>query len=443
MNKEKNVKGQVYFVGTMIMNIVIILSLMLPQLVLAKSNENAIMGVDSEDPGGDALHPADDSHASLVVCVASKYNSVTDEFNIRFIYSANDGVNWQGYEWVSASSNQQDYPDVRIMLEGSENRILIIAVWQERIDANSPWQIKACTKYYSPSENWGSVIDISENEDLNDNIYPKIDTLRTGEGYGQNYHHYWNIVWQRMDDCYNWEIKMYTSYYTDGGPTIQINTIISGSPGSYRHPAVACTYISGGDCEVHIVYDAYLSSMNYVQVQSGWVSSNATYTRYNVGPYDLDNDSNDSEIGYPDITCSGPGGGPGHPNVQTGQGTVWIVWHHADENNEVKYAYSDDSLNSSPTVYTINTTNGPSTSAILRCVAIAMLEDSTLPVSIVWTDDSDIYFVTSGNWNVTEQWTSTEETDLHVDVSVISIDPTYSHVVWQRDDKTVFYARDP
>ncbi len=424
----------------------VVFCLLFPQTVVAKSNQQAIIGVDSEDPGGYAKHPADDSRAAVVVCVASKYNSVTDAYNIRFGYSANSGVSWQGWEWVASSPNEQDYPDVRIYLENGDS-IRIVAVWQERDDGNSPWTIKACSKYYSPPAGWGSVIDISDTEDENDNIYPKIDTMVSGSGGGSGYYHYWNIVWQRMNDDSEWEIKMYSSYYTTGNPTTFTNTIITDSENSYRHPAVACNWISGNTCEVHIVYDAHISSLHYVQVQSGWVNTNAVYTKYNTGPLNLAWNTQDTRIGYPDIVSTGPGGGSGHPNplVQSGQADVWVVWHHEiNDANKVQRAYSGNSLNSQPTNYTFNSNNGPSTSAVLRCVAVAMNEPSTSPISVVWTDDDDVYFSTSTDWNTVEQWTSTEEIDIHVDVSLSTPSATtYSHVVWQRDSQTIYYAQDP
>ena len=440
---EKNKKGML-FSGIVMMTIAIAMFLILPQTVVGKSNEQAIIGAYSEDTGGYAKHPADDSSGALVVVVASKYNSETDAYNIRFGYSANSGVSWQGFEWVASSPNEQDHPDVRILHENGDTTRIIV-VWQERTDENNPWKIKASTKSYSQGS-WGTVIDISDIYDQNDNMYPKIDVSLGGSGGGQGYYHYWNIVWQREDDSNNWGVKMYSRYYTSGNPTEHINDIVSGSPGSYRHPAITCTLISGGDCEVHIVYDAYISSTHYVQVQSGWVSTNAVYTKYNNGPYNLDSDSFDSHIGFPDITCSGPGGGSGHPS-QSGNADVWIVWHHVENsNNKVKRAYSNDSLGSVPSVVPITTSNGPSTSAALRCVAVAMLESGSSPIAVVWTDDSDIYYVRSSNWTV-QHWTSTNNTDIHVDVSITSISyppyTNYAHVVWQRNVQTIYYARDP
>ncbi len=424
--------------GLVISAIAMLLSLQ--STVIAKSNEQAIMGEDSEDPYGDAFHPANDAHAAIVVCVATKYNSQTSTNNIRFCYSANNGTSWQGYEWIASGYNEQDYSDVHCIAE--QTYLRIIAVWQERVDENSPWQIKASTRLYN-SGNWNSpAIDISDTEDLNDNIYPKIDTYRTL--MDEQLRFYWNIVWQREDDDNNWQIKMYTRYYTSGSPTEYINDIMSGSQSSYRHPAVACTGISGGDCEVHITYDAYFSSTHYVYVISGWVSTNSVFTQYNFGPRSLDSDSTDSEIGYPDITSSGNGGGSGHPSQSTGSAHVWIVWHHVLATDRIYRVSSTDSLGSDPvSSKTIVSTSGPSTSAALRCVAVAILESTTSPITIIWTDDTDIYFVKSTNWNNVEQWTSTEATDKHVDVSVIEDDRIYSHVVWQRDEQTIYYARDP
>ncbi len=307
--------------------------------------------------------------------------------------------------------------------------------------------------YPIPSGIWGGlegVIDISDTQDNNDNIYPKIDIMTLG-GDGQDYYCYWNIVWQREDDSNYWGIKLYSRYYTSGNPTENVNDIIGGSPSNYRHPAVACNWISGNTCEVHIVYDAHISSLHYVQVQSGWVNTNAVYTKYNIGPWNLDSDGDDSYIGYPDIVSTGPGGGPGHPNPlgQSGGADVWVVWHHVNNGNKVMHCHVSDSLNTNPSnrTYTLSSANGPSTSAILRCVAVAMNEPHTSPVSAVWTDGSDVYFATATSptfsWGI-EQWTSTEETDIHVDVSVSTPSATtYSHVVWQRDQQTIYYAQDP
>ncbi len=414
----------------------------MPQTVIAKSNEQAIIGADSEDPGGYAKHPADDSRAAVVVVVASKYNSVSDAYNIRFGYSANSGVSWQGWEWVASTANEQDHPDIRIYQENGD-RIKLVVVWQERVDGN--WKIKARSSYLYPQTNWGNVIDISDNQDNNDNKYPKIDTMVSGSGGGSGYNHYWNIVWQRMNDNDEWEIKMYSSYYTTGNPTTFTNTIITDSDNSFRHPAVACNYISGNTCEAHIVYDAHIGSTHYVQVQSGYVNTNAVYNKYDTGPLNLAANVYDTKIGYPDIVSTGPGGGEGHPSVQSGQADVWIVWHHEINGaNKVQRAFSGDSLNSQPTNSTFNSNNGPSNSATLRCVAVAMNEPSTSPISVVWTDDDDVYFSTSTDWSTVEQWTSNEDTDIHVDVSMSTPSATtYSHVVWQRDSQTVYYARDP
>jgi hypothetical protein len=187
-----------------------------------------------------------------------------------------------------------------------------------------------------------------------------------------------------------------------------------------------------------------------VQVQSGYVNTNAVYNQYTSGPWNLAWDDDDSNIGYPDIASAGPGGHEySHPNGLEGQATVWIIWHHVYDGNLVNLTYSTNSLNSNPfgNVFTISS-NGPTTSAVLRCVAIAMNEPSTSPVSAVWTDDDDVYFSqkSGAEWDEDdeEQWTSNEDTDIHVDVSMSTPSATtYSHVVWQRDSQTVYYARDP
>lgn len=455
-----------------VFGIVIVCLLIMPGTVSGTSYQQAIAGDNTEDPGGDAYHPQDDSFGDEVVSVYTKerYDPVygRNVYNIRIGYSYNNGANWQNYEWVSYDASvEQDFADIHVVFDWTEppnERIKLIAVWQERpYNGNGPWVIKGCVRDdISQFGQWGQSFQISSSSDNYNNIYPKVDFVSMGAPDPGTFY---TVVWQRYYSNYGtYGIKMnsflkdsFTESWRVAGP--QDIACPTSSNENYRHPAVACNYLSGGDAEVHIAYDALESSTHRVRVESGYISGfanpgNQVYVRYNGLVTDLDTDSTDSEIGYPDVASSGPGGGPGHsdPNRQSGSAVVSVVWHHVENGwDKVKCAISMNS-GSSYVIYTVESTYGPTTSASLRCVAVAQDESNGNQISILWTDDTDImfryYIYSGGSYNLQPRidWTNSGATDDFVDVSVFSPAGylfTYSHGVYQEDMQKVYYAREP
>lgn len=469
----KQLKKENAFLG--VFGIVIVCLLIMPGTVSGTSYQQAIAGVNTEDPGGVAYHPQDDSFGDEVVSVYTKekydYYVGRNVYNIRIGYSYNNGANWQNFEWVSYDASvEQDFADIHVVYDWTEpmstDRIKLVAVWQERpFDGSGPWVIKARIRDgISQFGQWGSSFQISSSSDNNKNIYPKVDTVSMGAPDPGTF---FAVVWQRYYSNYGtYGIKM-NSFFKDSfiegwmliGP--QDIACPTSSNQNYRHPAVACNRISGGDAEVHIAYDAYESSSHRVRVESGYIDGfpnpgNHIYVRYNGVVTDLDTDSTDIEIGYPDVASSGNGGGPSHPAVTIGNALVVVVWHHVENGwDKVKYAASGNSGLVYTTRYTVTWSSGPTTSALLRCVAVAVDEQSISQVSVVWTDDSDIFFdknvydpnTMTWYWLPSpEQWTNSGIVDEFVDVSIYSpavYTLTYSHVVWERASQTIYYARDP
>ena len=430
-----------------------------PVMVNAKSNEQVLDGY-SYDPGQNnpAFHPEIDSIGSNVVAVYAKETDTYDSNyggylpNIKIAISANSGVNWNLREWVCDGTHNKirDYPDVHVVDDytesgGGDERIIV--VWQEKpSDDSTDWVIKARERTgFGINDPWLDIHTVSI-EDNEADKYPKIDTY--GQG-GDDPKTYWNVVWQHYEvSAGSWSIQLDT-YKKDsnGASWMQNDQYIkypSDSNEEYTHPAIACNYEDSYSCEVHIVYDSYDISDDpdySIEVTTGKIiysQPNHIYSSYNPPrTVTIDSASSDSDIGYPDITSRLP----------DSNSHVCIVWRKSGvPNNQVLFSESFDSGQTYQSFSTVTSTSGPSES--LRCVAIAIDEQNGNKISVVWTDDDDIYYRnrTNSNWLPSKQWTnSNDNTEDFVDVSIYQPfdSPTYSHVCWQKNTRTVYYARDP
>mgnify|MGYP006285040403 CR=1 FL=1 len=447
----------------------IILLLLIPSAVNAKSCERAVAGIYGEDPiGREAFHPEICSYGSYVVMT---YTMETNQpnpygagnvYNIRIAFSFNSGATWSHFEWVSYNIHvNQDYSDVRIFMDHTIDQIRIVVTWQEKpIDGSGPWEIKARERN-NPTiwGTWGSVYQVSDSSDNRDNIYPKIDTLSTDNGVIACT--YWPIVWQRNYPTNTYGIKL-NIFFIDsqqliGGFRLQPQDVAvpASSNYNYRHPAIASNYISNADAELHIVYDATISTglnSHQIRVESGYVNHfvnvpNQIYTPYthNPNPQIISSASMDINIGFPDIASCGPGGGGGHP-VNPGQAHIALVWRGVNNGNRVYLVESTDSGVNYGSTQTVSSNGAPDS---LRSVAVAIDEQFNNQISVVYTNGNDIWFRKKVNnnpwaWIAEEQWTNDGNTDDFVDVYIRKPSgTTFSHVCWQESIQTVWYARDP
>lgn len=435
--------------------------LLLPGFTQAKSCETAIAGSGGEDTGEgiEAKHPQNDAQGQYVHTVYSRETNQPNPigggmvWNIRLAISMDWGQSWTYFEWVDYDVNvQQDYPDVDIYYDYPDGEWKVIVVWQERPIDGGPWGVKMRVRSgLSGGGSWNSVNTISNSQ--TDSIYPKTAgcSIQCCPEPPQSADSWRNVVWQTYHSqtgTYGIHCRVW-SYSAGLGDITDV-----GIPGSqdeeYKHPAISCnTYEFGemGHEDVHLVYEHIIPGdldAHKIEYQGGRIpwGSNVYPSSPTFGPDVVEEGSRNTPIGYPDLWAYGPA---------STSGEVHFVWMD-NTNVEYRRRYWDNNEN----VWTfsnIETVSDNGSSGSLRCVAIKVKNQQC---SVAWTDGWEIYFnkltQTQGSWDDwddddEEQWTDNDNTDKFVDFSIsATFDPPvilYSHVVWQRDIVTVWYARDP